>query len=281
MAAAEFRMQVQNALESPRRESAVRLTGATTEAGASGTGEWPIVAAIAIAAIAAGEDPQRERCEDVEVDRSVAEHSIGLADRLNLVRESNGVAIGLCALPDFVEGDRARIRIRDGNRVGRVELDHVEENAALESAVVLVGDIIVIDVRGSEVCTEAEPTVHCLMGSVDASLQPLEAARDDDSFLIHVVERRAVLGVSRSAGERDIVIERRRVAEQFALPIRAGSSEKGALSRGHHVGGNLLIDVGAELITRNEVELFGRPLRADVEVVLDAGTASQSFLGLD
>src|SRR5688500_1024972 len=100
-------------------------------------------------------------------------------------------------------------RVGGPDRLGGIEDHDVLEHATLESAGILEGEVVVADLRGSQVDAEAELVLERLMCAVQAALQPLEAVGGGDSLLFHVVERGAILRLAAAAGKGEVVVLRR------------------------------------------------------------------------
>ena len=89
--------------------------------------------------------------EDVVVGGHVAERSIGCAFVENLVGDGHRVADRLRTRRNLEVSGDARRWIRNCHGVRRVEVHHVDENAAFESGVLVEGEVIIDDVRAGQV----------------------------------------------------------------------------------------------------------------------------------
>jgi len=164
---------------------------------------------------------------------------------------------------------------------GRGTTFRIYEETTQESARVLVGYVVVLDVRPCEVESETQPAIQSLVRTVDARLQPLEPAGDDDSLLIHVIHRGAVLRARRSTGEGEIVVIRAPVAEDRLFPVRVRGTKRRTLRRGKDSGRDLLVDVRAELVSGHDIQMPWRGGSPHVGIVLYARAGASTLLRLD
>src|SRR4051812_11538280 len=168
-----------------------------------------------------------------------------------------------------------------GDGARGIEVRHVNKNPAFEAAVFVEGEVVVVDVGAGQIECEPELAINSLMRAVHASLHTAQTIGDDDAALIEIVDGGAILGVGRSTGEREVLIDRGPAVHQLVFPIRIGAPFTSECGAGENSSRNLRLNEVAVLRAGEEVETGRVRRHAGRDVVLDARSAGAALLGLN
>ena len=163
----------------------------------------------------------------------------------------------------------------------RIEVHHVDEHAAFESAVLLVREIVVDDVRPGEIESKAQLSIDRLVRAVDAGLIAPHPVVDHDSLLVEVVQRRPVGRVGGATGECEIVIDRGSAAEERVFPVGVGSSLTRESGRRNVAFSNLALNERFISRTAENVQVVFRRRHAGLDFILHSRPASGALFRLD